>query len=719
MPDDKSIWKKEINLRRKGGGIPQATPPAKDAQPTSIWKKEIRLRKPSGTGELVVPTLASPAPAPQPPVYSPLPPAAPASSFALSAAPTPPVAPAPPASFTPEPPVAPAPPAPQPWVRAEPEPQAAPPVETAAPFASASVAPPEPQAPEAAAPSPTAFSSWPELEEIEDPAPQPPPTSYGWSVPEPDEPAASVEPSFPEPAPAASLTWDDSVEDEEPVADVEPDPAPAAEVEPEPAPATSFTWGEPEEHDEPVAPATPPTTYMPLPRPEPKEPVVPDEPEEPEPVARVVPVLGPVARPAFDRPRTPVPTPIPVPVPIPVVELAPEPETEPEPEAEAEAEPEATEPKPAKAKKKGRKDRDEKSKEKKHAATEVVGLRVGSSQLVAALVRNGHEPRELVQLARRSLDRGIVVAGEVREPAALAAALKAFFAENKLPRKAVRLGIASNRIGVRVLEVPAIEDPKLFDNAVRFRAQELLSIPINEAVLDHRVIGETVTDEGPAVRVLLAFAHRELIDRYVEACKRAKIKLVGIDFDAFALIRAVSEPFEPGTTPDRATVAVAIGRDRTIFAVSEGEVCDFTRVLDWGGSSLTVGVARALNLAPSEAEPIKQAMSFDGDSQVAELSPVQIEAARSAMKSELQVLARELLSSLQFYQSRPGSLAIGEILLAGGAAGLTGFDTELGRALGVPVHAADPYRRVTLGKKVKQLEDPGSVSIAVGLGIEA
>ena len=30
MADEKSIWKKEIHLRRKGGP-PQATPPAKDA----------------------------------------------------------------------------------------------------------------------------------------------------------------------------------------------------------------------------------------------------------------------------------------------------------------------------------------------------------------------------------------------------------------------------------------------------------------------------------------------------------------------------------------------------------------------------------------------------------------------------------------------------------------------------------------------------------------
>ena len=56
---------------------------------------------------------------------------------------------------------------------------------------------------------------------------------------------------------------------------------------------------------------------------------------------------------------------------------------------------------------------------------------------------------KLVQLARVPLEPGIVVGGEVRDVAALAAALDSFFTENKLPRRGIRLGIGTNRIGVR------------------------------------------------------------------------------------------------------------------------------------------------------------------------------------------------------------------------------------------------------------------------------
>ena len=352
-------------------------------------------------------------------------------------------------------------------------------------------------------------------------------------------------------------------------------------------------------------------------------------------------------------------------------------------------------------------------------ANQIVGVRTGSSQIVAAVVRNTPGAHELTQLVSAPLERGIIVAGEVREPEALARELKSLFSTHKLPRKGIRLGIASSRVGVRTLEVPAIEDAKLLENAIRFRAQEVLPIPLNDAILDHIVLGETTLEEGPGLRILVAFAHRELIDRYVEAFKAARLKVAAIDFEAFALLRAVANPLNgDGVPSDRATVAVAVGQERTIFAVAEGDVCDFTRVLEWGGGSLTVAIARELNLTPSQAEPVKRTLTLAGEIET-DLTSDQVDTAREAMRKELQLLAREILASLQFYQSRPGSLAIGEILLTGGGAEVPGLPEELQSRLGVPVRVIDPLEHVRAGKKAKVLHEHGASAIAIGLGMEA
>jgi type IV pilus assembly protein PilM len=350
-----------------------------------------------------------------------------------------------------------------------------------------------------------------------------------------------------------------------------------------------------------------------------------------------------------------------------------------------------------------------------HKVKRLVGLKIGASQLAAARISN-NGAAELQQIAREPLANGVVVGGELRDPEALGAALKIFFARHKLPRKNVRLGIASNRIGVRIIDIVGVEEEKQLANAVQFRAQEALPIPLDEAVLDYRVLEESVDDEGRKVqRVLLVVAYRELIDRYVIACRKAGITLAGIDLEAFALLRALGAPSDRGAS---ALVAVAIGHDRSTFAVSDGRICEFTRVVEWGGSSLNIALARIFDSTPSEVEPIKRQLSLDGSTTPEDLSPEQAALALETVRRQVQSFARELVSSLQFYQNQPGSLGIGEIVLTGGTTHLPGLAEELERLIGVHVLVGDPLARLKIPKRFAKLEQVGSLAVAIGLGIE-
>jgi type IV pilus assembly protein PilM len=350
----------------------------------------------------------------------------------------------------------------------------------------------------------------------------------------------------------------------------------------------------------------------------------------------------------------------------------------------------------------------------------IVGLKIGASQVAAARVLNNGSP-EVVQLARRPLDEGVVVGGELRDLEGLAETLRSFFAEHKLPRKNVRLGIANNRIGVRTFEITGIEDPKQLENAIRFRAQETLPIPLDEAVVDWQILAETVDADGVKTRrVLLVVAYRELVDRYVSACRKAGIKLVGIDLEAFAMLRALAVPrSEDEPVATGAQVVVNVGHDRSTFAVSDGKVCEFTRVLGWGGSALSVAIARALDVTPSEAEPLKLVLSLEDGAPLPEGVAVEhATAALEAVRRELQAFARELVSSLRFYQNQPGSHGIGELVLTGGTAHLPGLADELGRLTGVTVRIGDPLGRVAVGKRLVAPDQVGSLAVAIGLGIE-
>ncbi|HEX5028692.1 MAG TPA: type IV pilus assembly protein PilM [Gaiellaceae bacterium] len=359
-----------------------------------------------------------------------------------------------------------------------------------------------------------------------------------------------------------------------------------------------------------------------------------------------------------------------------------------------------------------------KEKEKKDKrAKKLVGLKIGATQLAAAQIVNNGSP-ELVGVAREPLEQGLVVGGEIRDPDALGDALKRFFDLHKLPKRAVRLGVANNRIGVRIFEIEGVSDPQMLENAIRFRAEEVLPIPLDQAVLDYVVLEEHVREDGTEWRrILLVVAYRDVVDRYLQACRRAGIQVVGIDHEAFALLRAVEAPAErePGAG---ALVAISIGHDRTTIAVSSGLHCEFARVLDWGGWSLNVAIARALDRAPTEVESIKREVSLSESRPIEGLSDEQLAKTRDAVQRAVAGFAREIVSSLQFYQAQPGSHGIGEVVVTGGASHLEGLVDAVAEQVGVPMRTGDPSGRVRVGSKVDLGESQGSFAVAIGLGIE-
>jgi len=352
----------------------------------------------------------------------------------------------------------------------------------------------------------------------------------------------------------------------------------------------------------------------------------------------------------------------------------------------------------------------------------IVGLKIGASQLAAAVVQENDGRHQLLELARTPLEPGIVLDGEVRDADALTEALRAFFADQKLPTRDVRIGLASNRIGVRTLDIAGVDEESRFDNAVRFKAHEVLPIAMSDSVLDYRVLGERQSGVGEITRrVLLVVAPRDQVVPYVEVAQRAGLKLAGIDLQALGLLRAFVEPNVARVPGGTSTVVVAIGHRSSTLLVSGGGTCEFTRVFDWGGSTLQEAIAQELQIHPVEAETVLRHLSLAGRSRRVEgMDEDANNRALEAVRLRLTPFARELVSSLQFYQTQQDSLGIGEIVITGGTSQLNGLADALHQMIGVPVRIGNPLQRLDLSRGVESgfEQSLGSLAVAIGLGID-
>ena len=169
----------------------------------------------------------------------------------------------------------------------------------------------------------------------------------------------------------------------------------------------------------------------------------------------------------------------------------------------------------------------------------VVGLDVEAGSIAASEVTSNGEVR-LGSTGIATLGPGVTREGEVADADALAAALKDLFAEHKLARN-VRIGIANQRVIVRTMRLPLIEDRDEFEAAIRFQAASEIAMPLDQAVLDwQRLESEPSVTAANQMDVVVVAARRETVTGFSGAIRAAGLKPIGIDVSAFAMIRALA-----------------------------------------------------------------------------------------------------------------------------------------------------------------------------------
>jgi type IV pilus assembly protein PilM len=312
-----------------------------------------------------------------------------------------------------------------------------------------------------------------------------------------------------------------------------------------------------------------------------------------------------------------------------------------------------------------------------------IGLDIGSSAIRAVELekRRGGGLR-LTHYGVVALPPGAVVEGDVVEQEVVAKGLRELWRKAKLRRRAVALGLASQRVTVRQLELPDLPGPELAA-AVRLQVQDQLPMPIDQAVLDHVVLGR-----NGKVRLLLVAAERDMVDRLLAAVTAARLRPLLVDLDAFALVRSLASS---GVPRDDVELVVDIGATVTKIAVHRGGCPLFVRMVRLGGEAATRQLQQVLDLSWEDAETAKLGASAALAGQ-AELDPDD-ERAR-VLRSGVQRVVTEVSRSLDFFRGQHEDAEIGRVVLAGGASLAPKLAEQLQTALDLPVEQGDPLQSV-------------------------
>jgi type IV pilus assembly protein PilM len=343
---------------------------------------------------------------------------------------------------------------------------------------------------------------------------------------------------------------------------------------------------------------------------------------------------------------------------------------------------------------------------RKKKLSAVVGLDIEAGSVAAAEVRqNG--ATSVSAAAVEPLEPGVFHEGEVVDADRLAEALKALFGKHKLG-KDVRLGIGNQRVIVRTLRLPAIEDPKEMEAAVRFQAQEQIPMPLDQAVLEHQVVGGVPAEEGaqPQLDVVVVAARRDMVRSFLEPIRSAGLEPVGVDLAAFGMIRALgglaggdasstaegeppTEALDP-TAPRSDAVLYCNAGDVINLAVARGRACLFTRVSGFGLEGIAARLAGEAQLSADHAAQWLRHVGLEPAVEQIEGDPTLVATVRRALEEGVGGLVDELRLSLDYYGAQEGAVPVSRVVLSGQGSAIPGLTARLEESLGLPVAVSRP-----------------------------
>jgi type IV pilus assembly protein PilM len=345
---------------------------------------------------------------------------------------------------------------------------------------------------------------------------------------------------------------------------------------------------------------------------------------------------------------------------------------------------------------------------------EAIGLEIGTNAIKIVELRAGAPP-SLRALAIRPTPPGTIQDGQVIEPAAIAAEIRAGMAEAKIKQKYVVTSVANQAAITRIISVPKMSLKEL-DEAIKWEAERYIPFPIDEVVLDYDALDnpDDIAPDGQ-MEVMIAAAQQEVIARLVEVIKLAGLEPVVVDIKPFSAIRALKGSLlgehRNKTTLSGSTfteggevgVILEIGASNSTIALVKGERVLMNRNINVSGDDFTVAIQKAFGLDFTAAEDVKLQYAtatiptedeeelLDFDMNRERYSPAKV---FDAIRPPLVDLTTEIRRSLEFYRVQAGDFTPDRMFLSGGGAKLRGLADAIGDTLGFRVDIGDPWLTV-------------------------
>ncbi|MGN6324929.1 type IV pilus assembly protein PilM [Pseudolysinimonas sp.] len=341
-------------------------------------------------------------------------------------------------------------------------------------------------------------------------------------------------------------------------------------------------------------------------------------------------------------------------------------------------------------------------------AKSVVGLDIGHGVLRAAeIVNQAHKP-VLTRYFEMPVPIEAVNRGEVVDRDIVQRALRVMWSRARFKTKDVVLGMGNQRVLSRDYSVPEAPLARIRE-ALPFQVQDLLPVPVADALLDFYPVSREQTEQGPMIHGLLIAAVKEAVLGNVETVESAGLRVAEVDLIPFALTRLLS-------SAEGVSALIDIGASTTNVVIAVAGVPRFVRVLPGGSRDVSDAIVARHGIAFEDAERIKRQVGVMATAVTPEQRPV-IDTIHHATGE----LLGGVRNTIAYFASNHPELRVAELVLSGGGSDMPGIREAFSELTRLPIRDADPFQRVGTarsfaadGLRTARAHAPVAIGLALG-----
>ncbi|CAN5324963.1 type IV pilus assembly protein PilM [soil metagenome] len=286
----------------------------------------------------------------------------------------------------------------------------------------------------------------------------------------------------------------------------------------------------------------------------------------------------------------------------------------------------------------------------------------------------------------------------------LANTIKKIMSDAKISSKDVSISLPEQSVFTRNIKFPLLTDQEIA-SAVKWQAEEIIPIPLKDAIFQHVILARNENSQPPEVSVLVVAAPRVLVQKYIKLLSMAGLSVVGVETELLAITRALS-------VPNQVAVIVDMGAKSTDIAIVKNSNLVFSRTIPTAGEALTRAVAQGLGVNPAQGEEYKKTYGLNSSQLEGKVTV--------SLTPVFKIIVEEIKKAIHFYQTDERAELPNLIILSGGSAGLPEISAVLTKSIGIEVVIANPFSKIGINPTTAASLKPYAplYSVAVGLALK-